>query len=340
MGGAAARRALRHHDVRQGLPGHAPGAVRPGPLRGRLPAHWRAPVQGGDGLAAGVHRHAALRGGPGRDPGRRGKAPGAGIPAEGGTVQLDRQRQEDPACGRQVRRQGRRRMVGAPGQLAAAGALRVLARHGRARDRRADPALRSARGRARRHRGAPGLHWRARTGAGPSARRRRAQALVLFGLSAQHLDPPAGGLAGHGGHRLPLHGQMDGPQHGCLHADGRRRRALGGAGAVHRGKARVRQPGRRHLFSFGPAGDPRGGGGQGAHHLQDPVQRRRGDDGRAAGGWPAQRADDQPPDGGRGHRQDRRRDRRAREVQVYRGLGAGRAGEAPRRAGRGDARAA
>jgi hypothetical protein len=47
-------------------------------------------------------------------------------------------------------------------------------------------------------------------------------------------------------------------------------------------QARVRQPRRRHLFPLGPAGDPRGGRGQGQHHLQDPVQRRGRDDRRPA----------------------------------------------------------
>ena len=122
--------ALRHHDVGQGLSGHLSGAGGPGPVARGLPAHRPAAVQGGHGVAAGIHRHAALRRRAGRDPGGGGKAPGAGIPAQGRAVRLDRQRQEDPARGRQIRRQGRRRVGGAAGQLAVARALRVLARHG------------------------------------------------------------------------------------------------------------------------------------------------------------------------------------------------------------------
>ena len=68
-----------------------------------LPAHRPAAVQGGHGVAAGIHRHAAFRRRAGRDPGGGGKAPGAGIPAQGRIVRLDRQRQEDPARGWQVR---------------------------------------------------------------------------------------------------------------------------------------------------------------------------------------------------------------------------------------------
>ena len=105
--------ALRHHDVGQGLSGHLSGAGGPGPVARGLPAHRPAAVQGGHGVAAGIHRHAALRRRAGRDPGGGGKAPGAGIPAQGRAVRLDRQRQEDPARGRQIRRQGRRR-VGVP----------------------------------------------------------------------------------------------------------------------------------------------------------------------------------------------------------------------------------
>lgn len=231
-------------------------------------------------------------------------------------------------------------MGGAAGQLAAAGALRVFAGDGGQGHRRAPVALRIAGRRARRHRGAAGLHRRSRTGAGAPARGGRPQAVVLFGLSAQYLDAGAGRLARHGRHRLPLHGDLDGPQHAGVHADGRRGRAVAGAGAVHRGKARVRQPRRRHLLPFGPAGDPRGGGGQGADHLQDPVQRRGGHDRRAAGRRPHQRADDQPPGGGRGHRQDRGGDRRAGEIPGHDRHGAGRAGQASRRAGSGDARTA
>ena len=48
--------------------------------------------------------------------------------------------------------------------------------------------------------------------------------------------------------------------------------------------------GRRHLHAFRHSGDPPGGRGQGAHYLQDPVQRRRGDDRRPTRGGRLHRA--------------------------------------------------
>ncbi len=85
------------------------------------------------------------------------------------------------------------------------------------------------------------------------------------------------------GHRLPLHGELDGPRHRGPDPDGRRRRGLGLACHVHQGAARVPEPGRRHLLPLGLPRDPAGGGGQGDADLQDPVQRRGGDDRRPAG---------------------------------------------------------
>ena len=49
-------------------------------------------------------------------------------------------------------------------------------------------------------------HGRGDAGVGPAA-----QALLLLGLPAQLLDPPAGGLPRAGRHRLPLHGQLQRP---------------------------------------------------------------------------------------------------------------------------------
>ncbi len=192
--------------------------------------------------------------------------------------------QEDPARGGQVRRQGRRRMGGAAGQLAAAGALRVFAGHRRQGHRRAPAEVRTAAPTS-----APASRRALPSSTRASARCRgrvvaRTQAVVLFRLSAQYVHACARRFARHGGHRLPLHGALDGSQHGRIHPHGRRGRTLGGAGAVHRREARLRQPGRRHVLPFGAAGHPRRGGRQGIHHLQDPVQRRRRDDRRPAGG--------------------------------------------------------
>ena len=71
-------------------------------------------------------------------------------------------------------------------------------------------------------------------------------------------------------------------QHRHVQPDGRRGHGLDRPGAVHRGDARLRQHGRRHLFPFRPDGDPRRRRVRREHHLQDPVQRRRRDDRRPA----------------------------------------------------------
>ncbi|CAM3608101.1 hypothetical protein BOFL111202_14710 [Bordetella flabilis] len=231
-------------------------------------------------------------------------------------------------------------MGGAPGQLAIAGALRVLARHRGQGHRRPPAEIRAARRCACRHRGAAGLHRGARTRAGASPRGRRTQALVLFRVPAQHVDASAGRFARHGRHRLPLHGALDGPQHGHLHAYGRRGRTVAGPDAIHRRKACVRQPGRRHLLSFRPAGDTRCRRRQGADYLQDPLQRRGRDDRRPAGRRAHQRTDHHAPDGGGRRRQDRGGDRRAGEVPGRQGSGRRRAGPSSRRTGSHHARVA
>ncbi len=90
-------------------------------------------LQGRDAVAARARWRAPVRGRPGGDPRRRGKAPGRRVPAEGAALQLARRRA--PARGRQVRREGR---MGAPARrLAAARALRAHAGDDRARDRAA-----------------------------------------------------------------------------------------------------------------------------------------------------------------------------------------------------------
>ena len=66
-------------------------------------------------------------------------------------------------------------------------------------------------------------------------------------------------------------------------------------GAVHRRKARLPEPRRRHLLPFRLAGDPPGDRRQGQHHLQDPLQRRGRDDRRPAGRRHADRARHRPP---------------------------------------------
>ena len=88
--------------------------------------------------------------------------------------------------------------------------------------------------------------------------RSRATAQPWFCSGCPHNTSHRGArrLARHGRHRLPLHGDLDGPRHRRLHADGRRGRAVGRPAAVHHRQAHVRQPGRRHLLPQRPAGDP------------------------------------------------------------------------------------
>ena len=69
-------------------------------------------------------------------------------------------------------------------------------------------------------------------------------------------------LARAGRHRLPLHGELDGPRHRRPDPDGRRRRRLGLARDVHEGAARVPEPGRRHLLPLGLSRDPPGRRGE------------------------------------------------------------------------------
>ncbi len=110
--------------------------------------------------------------------------------------------------------------------------------------------------------------------------------------------------------------------------------------SVQRYQARVRQSRRRHLLPLGSARDSLRGGREGADHLQDPIQRRGGDDRRPASRWPAHAGDDQPPGCGRRGRQDRRCHRPARALSDGEGSRARHTGASSRRARCGTARAA
>ena len=158
---------------------------------------------------------------------------------------------------------------------------------------------------------------------GADAGHRGAHALFLLRLPAQHLDRRAGGHARLCGHRLPLHGAVDGPLDARLHADGRRGRQLDRRGAVQQASARVPEPRRRHLQPFRHHGDPRRHRGRRQHHLQAPVQRRRRDDRRPGQRWRSDGSADRTPGGG-GRRQARRRGhRRALEIFQERGVAEG-----------------
>ena len=84
------------------------------------------------------------------------------------------------------------------------------------------------------HRGARALPRAAGSAARGRRRRGAAPAALLLGLPAQHVDARAGRQPRRRRHRLSLHGGVDGPRHGHVHADGRRGRDLDRPSAVHR----------------------------------------------------------------------------------------------------------
>jgi len=81
--------------------------------------------------------------------------------------------------------------------------------------------------------------------------RRAAHALLLLRLSAQLIDHSAGWHARLCGHRLPLHGAVDGPLDLRIHPDGRGGAKLGRRGAVLQARPCVPEHRRRHLQPLG-----------------------------------------------------------------------------------------
>ncbi|CAA9260102.1 MAG: Indolepyruvate ferredoxin oxidoreductase, alpha and beta subunits, partial [uncultured Acetobacteraceae bacterium] len=297
-GAGQPRRALRHRRPRQGLRHPPTGHARRRHLRrdGALPRP--APLEGGPRLAP--RRRGGLR----LRPRAGGGAGGRGPPRPPRTATA---RRPLPF----VRKAPRRRQEGRARPPAALGADGAGRRAGAPRPRRpaargvphgadARPFVRTGRAR-RRHRGALA----------------RPRAVLLPRLPPQQFHQGAGGQPSLGRHRLPLPRPLHGPPNRGLHPDGRRRHALARHDALHRGRARIRQHGRRHLHPLRQPCRARRRRRQGDHDLQDPGQRRRGHDRRPNAGRRNGRAADRGPDGGRG---------RGRHC-----LGVRRPGPAPRR---------
>ncbi len=92
----------------------------------------------------------------------------------------------------------------------------------------------------------------------PCADHDRADAVLLLGLPAQHLDQIAGRQPRHGRHRLSRHGAVDPlAAHRDHHPYGRRRRELDRPGALHQRATHLPESRRRHLHPFRPAGAAR-----------------------------------------------------------------------------------
>ena len=219
---------------------------------------------------------ATSRAGLRRDPGRRGEAPGHRVPAQGRALQLAPRRAPERA--RQVRRDRRRRAPAANGArpnpaqhwLLRAQADLHAGDHRQGDRQAADEARRATRDIARAHGDAhrPDRGEGAEPGGGDSARRRsdrrrRAHAVVLLGLPAQHLAPRCPKARA----RWPASAATTWrcgwtARTVTFTPDGRRRRAVGRPGAVHHRQAHLRQPRRRHLLPLGPAGDPPGDRGR------------------------------------------------------------------------------
>ena len=275
-----------------------------------------------------------------RDPGRRGEAPDHRVPAQGAAVQLAAR--VAAARGRQVRRDGRVG-AGAARRHPAVAQRRADAGGDRQRDRRAhrQGAGRGTRCGADRTRlpdrmqGGRGLHAqssRARSsGCRTSARAARTTPAPRC-PKARARRPASAATTWRSG-------WIAAPRPSRRWA-ARASRWIGQA-RVHRHAAHLREPRRRHLHALRVAGDPRGEGGRRQHHLQDPRQRRGGDDGRPAGRRLADGAADPAAGRGRGRRAPAPGERRARSsTRAWPGLPAGVAVQPSRRDGRAAARAA
>ena len=207
-------------------------------------------------MAARAGRRARIRRGPRGDPRRRGEAPDHRVPAEGAALQLARRRA--PARRRQVRRKGR---MGAPARrLAAAGRRRADAGDDRARDRAAHRSGSICIRAHRADRRARRLHRRQGSGAArkPQIEPRAHRRYFCSGCPHNTSTKVPEGSRATGRHRLPLHGDLDGPRAPSTFTQ------MGGEGVPWIGQApftereaHLRQPRRRHLLPLRHARDPR-----------------------------------------------------------------------------------
>ena len=151
--------------------------------------------------------------------------------------------------------------------------------------------------------------------------------------------PPPGSRRGAGRwpDRLPLPRAVHGPLDRPLHPHGRRGRELDRRIALQQAQPRLPEHRGRDLLPFGTALDPGRHRGGRQRHLQDPLQRRGGDDRRPADGRPPHGAGHHPADAGRGRAPHRGGDRRAGEVRGAVGPCPWNRGLPPARAGRGAA---
>ncbi len=292
-----------HRHLRQGALRPDGGAAPAGDHAVDAGRCRRAPVQGGPVVPDRDHARAGVRAWPEGDPRRRGE----GADRRGAAARPVLQR-----AGRRAARHRRQARCAGPavGVVARRAAAVSPDRNRRALDRaplsQQPGAGRPPAARARLH------------AAGAAEQRRRcgqARAVLLRRLPAQHQHQGARGVARAGRHRLPLHGVVDVARDRRPDPDGRRGRRLGQPLDVHQGAARVPEPGRRHLLALGLPGDPPGGGVEGDPHLQDPVQRRGGDDRRPAGRRRDHGRPRRAPGRERGRQEGRGDQRRHRQVR-------------------------
>ena len=257
-----AEAAPRHHHQRQELPRRARRRWTTSASTSATAADIGIRLyKVGDVVAARADGVREFAEGPRGDPRRRGKAPGHRVPAEGSSSTTGA-----TTCARAC--VGKFDETGRVGAVAPAPASTGCCRaHGRAdagddraRDRAAARQARRRRRRSGAHRASasrsstPRRSALAQAAASRPARARRTSARAARTTPRPRCPKAAARTAGIGCHFMAIWMDRDTVD---LHPDGRRRRAVGRPGAVHRREAHLREPRRRHLLPLGPAGDPR-----------------------------------------------------------------------------------